>query len=189
MAPVDNARATVAAPAPRASGAAPVGQYLTFMLDGEQFALGILTVKEIIEYGHITAVPMMPAWIRGVINVRGAVVPVMDLSARFGRKTATVTRRTCIVIVEVEADREARDVGVVVDAVNAVLDIASGEIEPPPALGGMIRSEFILGMGKVEGKFVIILDAGRVLSESTLDASAEVGGQGAPPTSTESGTR
>ena len=139
-------------------------QYLTFLLGGEMFAIGILGIKEIIEYGSLTAVPMMPKFIRGVINLRGAVVPVVDLLARFGRNASEVTRRTCIVILEVEADSQRQDVGVVVDSVSEVLAIATSEIEPPPAFGAKIRTDFIGGMGKVGGKFVIILNAGRVLS-------------------------
>jgi len=139
-------------------------QYLTFLLGGEMFAIGILGIKEIIEYGSLTAVPMMPKFIRGVINLRGAVVPVVDLSARFGRNASEVTRRSCIVILEVEADSQRQDVGVVVDSVSEVLAIATSEIEPPPAFGAKIRTDFIGGMGKVGGKFVIILNAGRVLS-------------------------
>ena len=139
-------------------------QYLTFLLGGEMFAIGILGIKEIIEYGSLTAVPMMPEFIRGVINLRGAVVPVVDLSARFGRKASEVTPRSCVVILEVESDGERQDVGVVVDSVSEVLAIAAGEIEPPPSFGAKIRTDFISGMGKVGGKFVIILNAGRVLS-------------------------
>ncbi len=139
-------------------------QYLTFLLGGEMFAIGILGIKEIIEYGNLTAVPMMPGFIRGVINLRGAVVPVVDLSARFGRKSSDITPRTCIVILEVESDGTTQDVGVVVDSVSAVLAIADSEIEPPPSFGAKIRTDFISGMGKVAGKFVIILNASRVLS-------------------------
>ena len=122
--------------------------------------------------GPATAVPMMPACIRGVINLRGSVVPVMDLSARFGNKAAQVTRRTCIVIVEIEAEGERRDVGVIVDAVNEVLEIAAGEIEPAPAFGSRIRSDFIAGIGKVNGKFVILLNVDRVLSTDEIGALA-----------------
>ena len=143
-------------------------QYLTFMLGSEVFAIGILAVKEIIEYGQLTVVPMMPEFIRGVINLRGAVVPVVDLSARFGRKSAEVTRRTCIIIIEVVAGEDTNVIGVVVDAVNEVLDIPSGEIEPAPAFGAKIRTDFIRGMGKVDGKFVILLDVGNVLSVDDL---------------------
>src|SRR5512133_1860882 len=113
-------------------------QYLTFALGGEMFAVGILNVKEIIEYGQLTEIPMMPAFIRGVINLRGAVVPVIDLSARFGARSTAVGKRTCIVIVEVSdgADDDMRhDIGIMVDAVSEVLDIPGAEIEPPPTFG------------------------------------------------------
>jgi purine-binding chemotaxis protein CheW len=143
-------------------------QYLTFMLDGELFALGILAVKEIIEYHSLTVVPMMPDWVRGVINLRGAVVPVLDLSIRFGRRSTQVTKRTCVVIIEIAAGGERQVVGVVVDSVSQVLDIPSSEIEPPPKFGAKIGPEFIQGMGKVGGKFVILLDAEAALSPGEL---------------------
>ena len=148
-------------------------QYLTFMLGGETFAIGILAIKEIIEYGNLTEVPMMPQCIRGVINLRGAVVPVMDLSARFGKEAREVTKRTCIVIVEIEAHGEQQVVGVIVDAVNAVIEIAASEIEPPPTFGARIPSDFIEGMGKINDRFVILLNANRVLSADEMDALAK----------------
>ena len=155
-------------------------QYLTFLLGGEMFAVGILNVKEIIEYGHLTEIPMMPAFIRGVINLRGSVVPVIDLSARFGGKTTDVSRRTCIVIVEVSDGDLRHDIGIMVDAVSEVLDIPGSEIEPPPSFGAKIRADFIQGMGKVEGHFVIILNVDRVLSpqEITMLASMSSNGNG-----------
>lgn len=151
-------------------------QYLTFSLGGEMFAVGILNVKEIIEYGHLTEIPMMPAFIRGVINLRGSVVPVIDLSARFGGKSAELGRRTCIVIVEVSDGETNHDIGIMVDAVSEVLDIPGSEIEPPPSFGAKIRADFIFGMGKVDGKFVIILNIDKVLSvdEIALLTSHEV---------------
>ena len=150
-------------------------QYLTFMLGSEVFAIGILAIKEIIEYGQLTVVPMMPEFIRGVINLRGAVVPVVDLSARFGRKSANVTKRTCIIIIEVVAGEDTNVIGVVVDAVNEVLEILPGEIEPAPAFGAKIRTDFIQGMGKVNGKFVILLEVGNVLSVEDLAALQHAG--------------
>ena len=149
-------------------------QYLTFMLSGEMFAIGILGIKEIIEYGGLTEVPMMPECIRGVINLRGAVVPVLDLSVRFGKPSTSVTKRTCIVIVEVESADGRQDMGIVVDAVNAVLEIPSSEIEPPPAFGAKIRTDFIEGMGKVQGRFVILLNVDQVLSTDEIGALAQV---------------
>jgi purine-binding chemotaxis protein CheW len=149
-------------------------QYLTFMLSGEVFAIGILSIKEIIEYGQLTEVPRMPEFIRGVINLRGAVVPVIDLGARFGRQATAVSRRTCIVIIEVEHDDEQQVVGVMVDAVNEVLDIPANEIEPAPSFGAKIRADFIRGMGKVGGKFVIILNVDHVLSLGEMSGLAGV---------------
>ncbi len=140
-------------------------QYLTFMLGGEMFAIGILGIKEIIEYGNLTSVPMMPTFVRGVINLRGAVVPVVDLSARFGRHTAEITRRSCIIIIEARSeDGEPQDVGLLVDAVSAVLEIPASEVEPAPSFGAKIRADFISGMAKVNGQFVITLNVDRVLS-------------------------
>ena len=155
-------------------GGAPAGlgepqQYLVFSLCGEAFAIGIRSIKEIIEYGQLTEVPMMPDLVRGVINLRGAVVPVVDLAVRFGRAPTEVARRTCIVIIEIESQPgEAQTIGVIVDAVTEVLDIPPQDIEPPPSFGARIRSDFIEGMGKVGGKFVILLDMGHALSIDEL---------------------
>jgi purine-binding chemotaxis protein CheW len=143
-------------------------QYLTFLLGSEMFAIDILGIKEIIEYGSMTSVPMMPEFIRGVINLRGAVVPVVDLSARFGRMASEVTRRSCIVIIEADNEGEKQDIGVVVDSVSEVLEIPADQIEPAPSFGAKIRPDFISGMGKVKDKFVIILNADKVLSVSDL---------------------
>ena len=151
-------------------------QYLTFMLAGEMFSINILCIKEIIWYANLTEVPMMPACIRGVINLRGAVVPVMDLSARFGKPPTAVTKSTCIIIIEVQTQNEgeSQSMGVVVDAVQAVLEIPSSEIEPPPTFGAKIRSDFIEGIGKVNGKFVILLNVNRVLSNEEIGAMGRV---------------
>lgn len=146
-------------------------QYLTFRLGTEIFALSILSVKEIIEYGGMTDVPMMPACVRGVINLRGHVVPAVDLAVRFGRQPTVPSRRTCIVIVEVEADGVQQDIGVIVDAVNQVIEIPPQDIEPAPAFGAKLRGDFIAGMGKVEGQFVVILDSNYVLSIEEIACS------------------
>lgn len=156
-------------------------QYLTFMLNGEPFAIGILCIKEIIEYSGLTEVPMMPECIRGVINLRGAVLPVLDLAVRFGKKSGEVTKKTCIVIVEVKVGDECQDMGVVVDAVNAVLEIPRSDIEPAPAFGSKIRTDFIEGMGKVGGHFVILLNVNQVLSIDEIGALARVAAQAEPP--------
>lgn len=143
-------------------------QYLTFSVTGEVFAIAIAVIKEIIEYRQLTDVPMMPPYIRGVINLRGRVVPVIDLAVRFGRPKAEVARRTCIVILEIHQDEQQQDIGVVVDAVSAVVDLADADIEPPPKFGAKLRADFITGMGKIAEKFVIILNVDRVLSIEEL---------------------
>lgn len=164
---------------PTATAAQPAEprQYLTFTLGGEMFAVETLSVKEIIEFGQITTVPMMPPSIRGVINLRGAVVPVVDLACRFGRRSTDLTRRTCIVIVEVEGEGERQDIGVIVDAVSEVLEIQASQIEPAPAFGARIRTDFIHGMGKLDGKFVIILNVNKVLSLDDLALLGQMAGQ------------
>lgn len=155
------------------TAAAPAGQYLTFVLGGEVFALGILAIKEIIEYSDLTTVPMTPQYVRGVINLRGAVVPVLDLLVRFARQPSPVTKRTCIVIVEINAGGERHDIGLVVDAVNAVLDIPASDIEPPPGFGATVRTEYIQGMAKVNNRFVILLDVDQALAAEELLAISQ----------------
>lgn len=156
-------------------------QYLTFNLRGELFAIGILSIREIIEYAQLTQVPMMPTYIRGVINLRGSVVPVVDLLARFGQGTTEPKRRTCVVIVEVDTEDGIQQLGILVDAVNEVLEIPATDVEPPPSFGVRIRNEFISGMGKVGERFVILLDVARTLS---LDELAGLNGAEADETST-----
>jgi purine-binding chemotaxis protein CheW len=145
---------------------AGAGQYLTFVLGGETYALGILNIKEIIDYGNLTEVPMMPAFVRGVINLRGSVVPVVDLAARFGKGNTQIAKRTGIVIVETgnDSDDNRQDIGIIVDAVNEVVDIGQQDIEPPPSFGTGIRPDFINGMAKRNGKFIILLNVNKVLS-------------------------
>lgn len=157
---------------PAARNGAPVAdQYLTFVLGGETYALGILRIKEIINYGLLTEVPMMPAFVRGVINLRGAVVPVIDLKARFGKGDTQIVRRTGIVIVETGNDEMGgshQDIGVIVDAVNEVADIGRAEIAPPPAFGSGIRPDFIEGMAKHHERFIMLLNVDRVLSVAEM---------------------
>jgi purine-binding chemotaxis protein CheW len=133
-------------------------QYLTFTLGEEVFAMDIRTVREIIQYGPMTTVPLMPGFVRGVINLRGAVVPVIDLQARFGRPAAHVGKKTCIVIFDAQRDDERVELGLLVDAVSEVIEIAAAQIEPPPNFGTAVRRDFIRGMGKVANRFVIILE-------------------------------
>lgn len=165
------------------------GQYLTFVLGGEVYALGILNIKEIIQYGDLTEVPMMPSFIRGVINLRGRVVPVVDLAARFGRGVTSVSRRTSIVIIEMaqSEENEGQSIGIMVDAVNEVVDIAAAEIEPPPSFGAKIRPDFISGMAKQAGRFIIVLNLDRVLSMEEMVALGQTmhGGSAAPAVESE----
>jgi purine-binding chemotaxis protein CheW len=162
------------------SAAVEEKQYLTFMLGGEMFSIDILCIKEIIWYASLTEVPMMPACIRGVINLRGAVVPVMDLSSRFGKPSTPVSKSTCIVIIEVatQVEGERQNMGVVVDSVQAVLEIPASEIEPPPSFGAKIRPDFIEGIGKVNGKFVILLNVDRVLSSEEIGQMGQAAASG-----------
>lgn len=149
-----------------------VQQYLTFLLGDEIFAIGILKIKEILEYSDVTTVPMMPECIRGVINLRGSVVPVLDLATRFRRQRRETTRRTATIIVETENEGQVQVVGIIVDAVNEVLEIPQEDVEPAPSFGTRVRSDFIQGMGKVAGRFVIILDTDRILAAEDLVALA-----------------
>jgi len=145
-------------------------QYLTFHLGGEVYALEIRHIREIIQFDTVTEVPLMPGFIRGIINLRGAVVPVIDLSVRFGKAPTQVARRTCNVIVEAGDDRAHAILGIMVDHVSEVLEIDPADIEPAPAFGSSLRSEFIKGVGKVQGHFVIILDVHHVLSIEEMSA-------------------
>lgn len=164
-------------PAKAASQQTAAGQYLTFVLGGEVYALGILNIKEIIDYGNLTEVPMMPAFVRGVINLRGSVVPVIDLLTRFGKGNTQIAKRTGIVIVETAHEEEVghQDIGIIVDAVNEVIDIAEQEIEPPPSFGVGIRPDFISGMAKRDGRFVILLNVASVLSVGEMAHLSQVG--------------
>ena len=149
-------------------------QYLSFQLAGEEFAFGILRVKEILEYDTLTRVPNAPPAVRGVINLRGAVVPVLDLAHLFGLPATAVTKRSCVIIVEVRVDEQELVMGILADAVNQVIELAPDTIEPAPAFGSRVRVEYLVGMGKVDSrKFVLILDIDRLLGDVSA-ATAEV---------------
>ncbi|USX14888.1 chemotaxis protein CheW [Oxalobacteraceae bacterium OTU3CAMAD1] len=153
-------------------GAEP--QFLSFMLGQDMFAMGILAVREILEYAGVTPVPQMPPCISGVINLRGTAVPVLDLACRLEREPVAVSKRTCIIVVEVDGNAGAGAfvIGILVDAVNAVLDIPPSEVEPAPSLGAQVRAEMLQGIGKVNGRFVLLLDVRRVASVGDLAAIA-----------------
>ncbi|WP_097460029.1 chemotaxis protein CheW [Mangrovitalea sediminis] len=156
-------------------------QYLSFRCRGEALALPIRIVREIIEYGQVTPVPMMPSFIRGVINLRGHVVPVVDLAGRLGYNAETQGHRTCVIIMELQREDCSMVMGLVVDAVDAVLDIPGDGIESAPSFGTGIRTDFIAGMARQDAGFLIILNVDNVLSVEDLRRVASAGVQ-APET-------
>lgn len=147
-------------------------QYLTFTLGGEVFAMDIHRVREIIQHAAMTVVPLMPRFVRGVINLRGAVVPVIDLQSRFGGAATQVGKKTCIVIFDASSEGEKLELGLMVDAVSEVIEIPSAHIEPAPHFGTTIARDFIWGMGKVNGEFIVILDSECALNIDDMVALA-----------------
>jgi purine-binding chemotaxis protein CheW len=147
-------------------------QYLTFFIRGEEYAVRILRVKEIIEYESVTRVPTTPVHVRGVINLRGTVLPVIDLAAKFGHGDSEATRTTCVIVAETKLDGGVLVVGLLADSVSSVIDIAASAIEPPPSFGTNIRVDFLTGMGKLEGRLVLILDLDRILTPLELEQLA-----------------
>jgi len=145
------------------------GKYLTFSLGAEEYGLEILKVREIIGYIEVTAVPQTPHHVKGVINLRGQVIPVIDLRAKFGMETAAVTEQSCIIVVEITQEGRTYSVGIIVDRVQEVLDIAGDSIEEPPRFGASVNTDFILGMGKVGSSVKILLDIDKVLAGDRLD--------------------
>jgi purine-binding chemotaxis protein CheW len=143
-------------------------QFLTFLVNQEKLAINIHDVKEIIEISNITQVPMTPDYIRGVINLRGNVVPVVDLSARLGHQKSLASKKSCIVLVEIETEDDNQRIGMFVDQVNEILEIPDENIQPAPEFGADIRVEFIKALGRVGDDFIILLDINRVLSVSEL---------------------
>lgn len=152
------------------SAARKVGlnQYLTFQLGKEVFALEIAQVREVLDYTDITRVPRTPDYMRGVINLRGGVVPVIDLRLKFGMEQTRKTVNTCIIIAEVDLEGEATVLGALADSVREVLELDAGDIDPAPKLGTRLDTQFIKGMGKLDEEFIIILDIDRVFSTEEL---------------------
>jgi purine-binding chemotaxis protein CheW len=155
-------------------------QYLTFTVTGVSFGIAISSIKEIIEYRTPTEVPKMLAYMLGLINMRGRVVPVIDLAVRFGRGKVEPARRTCIVILDMQQKQLQHDIGVVADAVNAVVEIADADVEPAPSFGSHLRTDFISGMGKIGDEFVVLLDIEKVLS---IDELTTLGAEASPASS------
>lgn len=150
-------------------------KYLNFNVNGEVYGSEIDRIKEIIEYGNITRVPLTPKYLRGVINLRGNVVPVVDLATRLGKNINQITKKTCIIIVEMKSnDDEVIDIGFVVDEVDQVMDIPESQITAAPQFGTDIRADFISGMGKLKGNFVVLLQIEEVLSITELSELVEM---------------
>ncbi len=146
-------------------------QYLTFDLAGEEYAISILRIREIIEYGRVTKVPRMPGWVRGVINLRGSVVPVIDIAVKFGLPETVTSKLSCVILVEVEIDGESMVMGVIAESVNQVIDLSESDICVPPAFGTKLKADFLLGMGSIGKKFALILDIDKILSTEELVAA------------------
>jgi purine-binding chemotaxis protein CheW len=140
------------------------GKYLTFSLAGEEYGIGILKIKEIIGMMPITPLPQTPKFVKGVINLRGKVIPVIDLRLRFGMDSIGHTDRTCIVVVEIGQDGSRLPIGIVVDSVSEVLNVKGADIEDTPGFGSKLRTDYILGMAKMEGRVKILLDIDQVLT-------------------------
>lgn len=144
------------------------GKYLTFALGQEEYGLEILKVREIIGYMDITSVPQTPDYVQGVINLRGQVIPVVDLRAKFGMETIAITEETCIIVVEISQNDRSINTGIVVDRVQEVLDIAGENIEGAPQFGSSVNTDFILGMGKIGDEVKILLDIDKVLNTADI---------------------
>jgi purine-binding chemotaxis protein CheW len=151
------------------------GKYLTFKLGAEEYGLEILKVQEIIKMMDINAVPAIPRFMKGVINLRGKVIPVVDLRLKFEMEEKAITETTCIIVFQVERSESVITMGTVVDGVSEVLDILREDIEPPPVLGSNADTQFILGMAKSKGTVKMLLDINRVLSERDMEAVVEAG--------------
>jgi purine-binding chemotaxis protein CheW len=148
------------------------GKYLTFRLGDEIYALEILKVQEIIGLMKVTHVPRTPEFIRGVINLRGKVIPVIDLRLKFDSTNLVDTDRTCIIVVQLNAGSESIIMGIIVDEVSEVVDITSDQIEEPPTFGDSVNTEFIMGMGKFEQKVIMLLDIEKVLTKDEISSAS-----------------
>ncbi len=155
-------------------------QYLTFKLEEEIFSLDIFKVREVLDFTKVTKVPQTPDFMLGVINLRGSVVPVVDMRRKFGLSQADTTVNTCIIIVEIELDGEITVLGALVDSVQEVMELVPDQIEPPPRIGARLDTKFIKGMGKKDDEFIIILDIDKVFSADEFALAQHLGGEELP---------
>jgi purine-binding chemotaxis protein CheW len=153
-------------------------QYLTFVVSGERLGVDVSRIMEIIEVGQMTDVPLAPDFIRGVINLRGAVLPVVDLSVRLGRGQSNITKRSCIVVVKGDGQQA---IGMLVDEVSEILEVAPDMVKPPPSFGNEVRTDFIKGMGQVDDRFIVLLEISGVLSSVDLEALEHITQQSSGP--------
>jgi len=166
-----------APPTPQAEGTPPAtvaGKYLTFRLDSEEYGLEILRVQEIIKMLDITHVPRTPAFVRGVINLRGKVIPIIDIRAKFSMPPREKTEKTCIIVVQIPHNDSLLTMGIIVDEVSEVLDIPAEQIEPPPQFGTSVETHFILGMAKTQDSVKILLNTDSVLACNELSNVSEI---------------
>ena len=152
-------------------------QVLTFHIAGDTYAIDILRVREIVECQTVTRVPSAPVWIRGVVNLRGNVVPVLDLAVKLGLPTTTAGRRTCIVLVEVELHGEETVLGILADAVDQVVDLSPADVAPPPPFGARVHPDYLLGMAKLDSRLALLLDIDRVLTTDELLRVEDLAGE------------
>lgn len=149
-------------------------QYLSFLLASEECAIDILKVREIIEYDAVTTVPKMAPWVRGVINLRGAVVPVVNLAAKFGMEQKPISKTTCIVIVDTQFENQETTVGLIVDAVSQVMELSADDVQPVPDFGTRVKMDYLIGMAQSGRKFALLLDVDKVLTTEELHDLREV---------------
>jgi len=152
-----------------------VKKYLTFLLNEKTYAVSILKIKEILEYGKVTPIPKMPEFVYGAINLRGKVVPVVDLRQCLEQTHCEINKRSCIVIIEVAHNNKAANIGIIVDSVSKVMDFNISDIERAPSLGSGVNTEFIEGMGKIDDQFVIMLNIDTIMSQEEMNTLVKVG--------------
>ncbi len=157
------------------------GQYVTFFMGDDEYAVDILRLREIAPYHGVTRVPGMPPWVLGVMNLRGGVVPVVDLGLRFGLGLRPSSPFTCVVVVEIELDGQPSPLGVLADRMSRVLDLQAGDVQPPPPFGTRVRLDYLLGMAQAGERFALLLDVERVLSLDELLQVSELGDADAAP--------